>query len=309
MAEKHAFQEIAPDELHKWMQQGRDVAVIHVLPVEIFQRRRIPGSHNACVYEVTFAGQVENIVSDLNKPVVLYGTSSNANEAAAAADKLTRLRYSQIYILTGGISAWLACDYSLTGEVPAEALDPATTIALEDGNYQVDLQKSVIEWIGRNPNGKHWGTLELSSGSLAVNAGLLEGSFDIDMTSIKNVDLAGDELQPVLLSHLESDDFFFTRLFPKARFVISGSESINDQARSAPNFQIRGLLELRGMSAEISFPATVGVLADGNFAAEAHFDIDRTRWNIHYGSSRFFEHLGMHLVFDPVSIQLLVVTI
>jgi hypothetical protein len=27
-----------------------------------------------------------------------------------------------------------------------------------------------------------------------------------------------------------------------------------------------------------------------------------------YGSSRFFEHLGMHLVFDPITIQLRVVT-
>jgi hypothetical protein len=34
----------------------------------------------------------------------------------------------------------------------------------------------------------------------------------------------------------------------------------------------------------------------------AHFDFDRTRWNVIYGSSRFFEHLGMHLVFDLISI-------
>jgi hypothetical protein len=37
---------------------------------------------------------------------------------------------------------------------------------------------------------------------------------------------------------------------------------------------------------------------------EAHFDIDRTRWKVIYGSARFFEHLGMHLVFDPISIQI-----
>jgi len=37
------------------------------------------------------------------------------------------------------------------------------------------------------------------------------------------------------------------------------------------------------------------------------FDIDRTRWNVIYGSSRFFEHLGMHLMFDPISIQIRIV--
>jgi len=39
-------------------------------------------------------------------------------------------------------------------------------------------------------------------------------------------------------------------------------------------------------------------LTDEMIGIEAHFDIDRTKWDIIYGSSRFFEHLGMHLVFD-----------
>lgn len=275
-----------------------------MLPVEVFQQRRIPGSHNACVYEVTFPGQVENIVADRATPIVLYGTSTRANEAATAADKMIRMGYSRVFILTGGLSAWLASGYSLEGEAPDEALDPNTTVTIQDGDYPVDLNNSIIEWTGRNPNGNHYGTLHLLNGTLKVSGGMIQGTFDIDMNSIKNIDLEGDELQPVLISHLESDDFFFTHLFPKARFVISRSEPIDEQARSAPNFQIHGMLELRGVSVEISFPATVNVLAEGNLTAEAHFDIDRTRWHIRYGSSRFFEHLGMHLVFDPISIQL-----
>lgn len=39
-------------------------------------------------------------------------------------------------------------------------------------------------------------------------------------------------------------------------------------------------------------------------AIEAHFDIDRTRWKEIYGSARLFEHLGMQLLFDPVSIEM-----
>jgi rhodanese-related sulfurtransferase len=41
--------------------------------------------------------------------------------------------------------------------------------------------------------------------------------------------------------------------------------------------------------------------------SEAHFDIDRTRWNVIYGSTRFFENLGMHLVFDLISFQVRIV--
>jgi hypothetical protein len=37
---------------------------------------------------------------------------------------------------------------------------------------------------------------------------------------------------------------------------------------------------------------------------EAHFDLDRTEWGIIYGSARFFEHLGMHQVFEAISISL-----
>ena len=43
---------------------------------------------------------------------------------------------------------------------------------------------------------------------------------------------------------------------------------------------------------------------DGTVSIEAHFDLDRTRWNVLYGSSRFFEHLGMHLVYDLLTIEL-----
>jgi len=42
---------------------------------------------------------------------------------------------------------------------------------------------------------------------------------------------------------------------------------------------------------------------DNGLVAEAHFDIDRTRWDIIYGSTQFFEHIGMHLVFDLISFQ------
>jgi hypothetical protein len=57
------------------------------------------------------------------------------------------------------------------------------------------------------------------------------------------------------------------------------------------------------VKAEQEFMATVTRTEDSGLAIEAHFDMDRTKWNIIYGSTRFFEHLGMHLVFDLISIQ------
>jgi len=66
-------------------------------------------------------------------------------------------------------------------------------------------------------------------------------------------------------------------------------------------------LELRGVKAQQHFAATVSKTPENGLIAEAHFDIDRTRWGIIYGSARFFEYLGMHLVFDLISVQVRIV--
>jgi polyisoprenoid-binding protein YceI len=127
------------------------------------------------------------------------------------------------------------------------------------------------------------------------------------MNSITNVDLNGDELQPVLIAHLKSDDFFLTKLFPTAKFKILGSTPVEEPFLSAQNYVINGTLELRGIKIQQDFMATVTKTGENGLAAEAHYDIDRTRWNIIYGSARYFEHLGMHLVFDLISIQVRIV--
>ena len=126
------------------------------------------------------------------------------------------------------------------------------------------------------------------------------------MHSLKNLNLEGNEWQPVLIAHLKSDDFFFAGKFPAARFTIDSARKIGESL-SAPNFEVEGTLELRGVRNDMKFLATISNLPDGAITAEAHFDFDRTRWNIIYGSSRYFQHLGMHLVFDLISLRLRIV--
>ena len=87
-------------------------------------------------------------------------------------------------------------------------------------------------------------------------------------------------------------------MYPKAGIL--GDVRVDDPTTA--------LEALRGISAEQSFPATIVPTEEGRIAAEAHFDIDRTRWGAIYGSAKFFEHLGMHLVFDQISLQLRIIT-
>ena len=163
---------------------------------------------------------------------------------------------------------------------------------------------SEIEWTGRNPNARHFGTVSIAKGLIDFKDKMITGTVEIDMTTIHNINLEGDELHPVLESHLKSDDFFFTKMFPKAIFTVKEANRIEPGWLSAPNYHVKGELKLRGASADLEFDATITPTDDGPIAMEAHFDIDRTRWNIIYGSTRLFEHLGMHRVFDLISFQI-----
>jgi rhodanese-related sulfurtransferase/polyisoprenoid-binding protein YceI len=294
---------ISPQKLNEKLISGKTFALIDTLPNDHFVAAHIPGARNACVFEVVFPGNVEAIVPGKDDEIIVYGSSGRSMDAATAAEKLARAGYGNVSILDGGLAGWQGGGFPVEGtnidilSVSEEALRPA------DGDYRADIDESVVEWTGRNPGKKHYGTLPLTRGGLVVKNGSITGSFELDMKGIKTTDLAGDEYEPVLISHLESDDFFFVKLFPKALFNITATSPIDRSTPSSPNLEITGDLELRGNINSIRFPATLTPLPEGGMTIEAHFDIDRTRWQVIYGSARFFEHLGMHLVFDLISIQ------
>jgi polyisoprenoid-binding protein YceI len=209
----------------------------------------------------------------------------------------------RFYGPSGGLEAWRAAGLPLAGEAPDEPDDPRTFLQLEDRSYQVDTEQSFIEWTGRNPGTTHYGTVQIAGGKLTAKDGIVTGIFEIDMDSIRNVNLEGDPLQSVLIDHLKSDDFFLTRLFPRARFEIVRAEPMEEPFLTAPNVKVQGSLELRGIKADQNFTATFSSTREGGLLAEAHFDLDRTKWGVIYGSTRFYENLGMHMVFDMISIQ------
>jgi rhodanese-related sulfurtransferase len=308
MGKETGITTVTHDKLRAWMEEGRDVVVIDVLPGDVYRKRHLPGARNACVYEVVFPQQVAAIVPDRSREIVVYGSRIVSMDAATASEKLARLGYQRVYVLNGGLAAWRQAGYPLEGEEVHGTLDPGTRLTLPDGVYAVDTDQSTIEWTGRNPNGRHFGTIKLAGGEITVGGSGISGFFTVDMGTIRNIDLEGNEWQPVLIAHLQSDDFFLVKLFPAAKFTITAAKLVGDPTLSSPNLEVEGVLDLRGVQDSLSFPATVSTLADGRLAAEAHFDLDRTRWRVIYGSSRFFEHLGMHLVFDPITLQLRLVT-
>jgi rhodanese-related sulfurtransferase len=298
---------VVAKDLKELLSEKSDMVVVDLLPPEHFSKVHIPNAENACVFFVSFLEDLAAVVPGKLSQVVVYGSSIRSRDITIAVEKMARAGYQNILYLEGGLEEWREAGFALDGDAVNLPDDPQTTLSLNDGRYIAKSALSQVEWVGRNPSSRHMGTVDIAKGVVEILDGKISGLIEVDMNSIHNTNLEGDELQPVLEAHLRSDDFFFTQMFPTAVFDFKGANLNESGWLTAPNFHVKGQLTLRGITAPLEFDTVVSSIDDDSIALEAHFDIDRTCWDIIYGSTRFFEHLGMHKVFDLVSLQLYIV--
>lgn len=185
-------------------------------------------------------------------------------------------------------------------QAAAQSADSARVFAL-------DSASSKVEWLAKKVTGQHNGTLAIKSGELKTEAGkITSGRFLLNMPSIKVLDLTDAETNTKLTGHLNSEDFFSTSKFPEGIFELVSSEPIANAAAGAPNYTIKGNLTLKGISKAISFPAIIAMNGE-TLNAQASFDIDRTEWDIRYGSGKFFKDIGDAAINDNFNIKLNIV--
>ena len=169
-------------------------------------------------------------------------------------------------------------------------------------SFKVNTDKSKLEWVGKKVTGQHDGTVLIKSGSLETDGKTISGgNFVIDMTSIKVLDIKDPEYNGKLQGHLESDDFFSVSSHPEAKFVLTQAE------KREKDYLITGDLTIKGITHSISFPANI-VLKNSGFIADADFTIDRTKWDIKYGSGSFFSDLGDKTINDDIEFSLYLVS-
>ena len=168
----------------------------------------------------------------------------------------------------------------------------------------IDTDASKIEWVGEKVTGEHNGVVKIKSGGLEVEGDQITGgNFVIDMTTIDVQDLSGDT-KGKLMGHLRSDDFFSVEKHPTATFKIT---SVNESKQEGATHFIAGDLTIKGKTNKITFPATVSMVGS-KINATAKFDLDRTKWDIRYGSGSFFDGLGDKMIYDDFKIDLLLST-
>lgn len=174
----------------------------------------------------------------------------------------------------------------------------------QPASVSVNTAESYIVWKGYKVTGSHNGKVMIKNGELQLDeAGMLTGGgFDIDMTTISCDDLEG-EWADKLIGHLKSDDFFGVANYPTAKFVIT-----NVVSRGKPGeYKVVGNLTIKETTKEIKFN-TVLKETEGKNVATADITIDRSEFDIRYGSGSFFDNLGDKTIYDEFELSVNLVT-
>jgi polyisoprenoid-binding protein YceI len=153
---------------------------------------------------------------------------------------------------------------------------------------KIDIKDSNITWEGEKVTGSHQGTIDLKDGYFLVEDGELKGGeFVMDMSSITVTDLQGED-KGKLEGHLKSDDFFGVNTYPNSKLVITSVAKKNDGT-----YGVVADLSIKDHTNEVTFD-----LDWEENSASTELTIDRTKYDVRYGSGSFFDNLGDKTIYD-----------
>lgn len=266
--------------------QKTEHTLINVLPKEHFEQFALDNAINICVYETSFNDKVQALHLDRNHLIVVYGESENELDAKAAAFKLDDLGFKNILILQAQLSE----------------TDTDQLLCLDNGKYHL-RKGSNLEWTGANANGSHFGDLLFKEGYIEVENMQLSGEFIVDMNSINTLDLKEEEGSLQLNEHLKSDDFFLSKIFPEAKYSFSNLKPLDSAYQTDINYILDGDLSIKNISRRQQVQALI-TKNEKCVVVNIRVEINRTHWDVLYGSSKYFKFLGMHKIFDLISLEM-----
>ena len=163
---------------------------------------------------------------------------------------------------------------------------------------EVNVDASRLMWLGSKLTSNHQGEINLKSGELEIKDGkLVGGTFVIDMTSIKNTDIDDDNSRKKLEKHLKAKDFFGVDKHPESKLRITNAVSVNKE-----DYKITADLTIKEITHPITFSANIKIDNDA-FLATSIIKFDRTKWDIKYKSSSFFD-VGDKMILDEIELKL-----
>jgi len=184
-------------------------------------------------------------------------------------------------------------------EIAEDILEEITEISttIKNQEYSLVAEESEFFWRGETPIKGHEGIILIESGNLTKSGGNLSGDFVIDMNNIAVTDIQGQAAQG-LIDHLKNEDFFNVTEFPTSKFSITKSNKLAEN-----KYTITGDLTIKGITNPITFDMEFAPIED-RLLGLSDFTIDRTLWDVQYGSGKFFENLGDNLIGDDIIVKL-----
>ena len=174
--------------------------------------------------------------------------------------------------------------------------------AIANEKYVIDKKESVITWkcsMVFAHKGGHTGYVSIQKGELMTEKGqLVGGAVEVDMNTIADEHHQSDNN---LVEHLKSLDFFDVKTFPSAAFGITQVASAD-----GGNINVTGILIIKGITHEVTFPANMEVKG-GVVHANGKLTIDRTKWDVRYGSGKFFDCFADKAISDDIEFDMKIV--
>jgi rhodanese-related sulfurtransferase len=107
------LQTISPDDLQRLIQNGEPVSVIDVNSRQSWIKARVPRARNLD----PAAYKDSDLPPDKNDVLVFYCSNPMCRKAPNAARRAKKIGYSNVHVMSAGISGWLAANLPTeTGE-------------------------------------------------------------------------------------------------------------------------------------------------------------------------------------------------
>ncbi len=196
-----------------------------------------------------------------------------------------------------------------TGDAPMSGENTEVNESI-DGTKEFDTSASSAKWTGSKTLIKDYydvGSINIKSGNAVFTNGILTGGqvvFDMNSIATTSTGKGNDaDTTSKMAGHLKSDAFFDVAKYPEAKFVITSAAK-----ESGTTYLVTGDLTIKGKTAPASFPVQVTQSADEKAVISGTATIDRTVYDVRFGSTKFFQDLGDNVINDEFTLEFRAVT-
>ena len=163
---------------------------------------------------------------------------------------------------------------------------------------KLNTKESKIEWLGKKVvSGQHNGTINVKNGWIKFDGEMPKtAEIVVDMNTIVNLDLKDAKWNKKLVGHLNSEDFFDIKKHPTATYKIKSF------TKKGGMYTLNGHMTIRGVTKPFNTQAKL-MKSKNSATLNAKVMLDRTDYNVKYGSGKFFKGLGDKMIADEIELN------